>query len=55
TLMDYRTADGEAGEFQKHHRVYQRAGQPCKNCRTPIERIIAGGRSTFFCPRCQRL
>ena len=54
TLMDYRTADGEAGEFQKHHRVYQRTGQPCKNCRTPIERIIAAGRSTFFCPRCQQ-
>lgn len=54
TLMDYRTADGEAGEFQKHHRVYQRTGQPCKHCRALIERIIAGGRSTFFCPRCQQ-
>ena len=33
--------------------VYDRAGQPCANCRTPIERIVQGGRSTFFCPSCQ--
>ncbi|TMA21016.1 MAG: bifunctional DNA-formamidopyrimidine glycosylase/DNA-(apurinic or apyrimidinic site) lyase [Deltaproteobacteria bacterium] len=33
--------------------VYDRAGQPCRTCRTPIERIVQGGRSTYFCPRCQ--
>jgi formamidopyrimidine-DNA glycosylase len=33
--------------------VYDRAGQPCRNCRAPIERIVQGGRSTYFCPRCQ--
>ena len=33
--------------------VYDRAGQPCRTCRTPIERLVQGGRSTYFCPRCQ--
>jgi formamidopyrimidine-DNA glycosylase len=53
TLMDYRDADGREGSFQRLHRVYQREGKPCKTCKTPIRRIIAAGRSTFFCPRCQ--
>jgi formamidopyrimidine-DNA glycosylase len=35
--------------------VYGRAGEPCKSCQTPLERIVQGGRSTFFCPRCQPL
>ncbi len=54
TLMDYRDADGREGSFQKLHRVYQREGHPCRTCRTPIRRILAAGRSTFFCPKCQR-
>ncbi|MFL5400898.1 MAG: bifunctional DNA-formamidopyrimidine glycosylase/DNA-(apurinic or apyrimidinic site) lyase [Myxococcales bacterium] len=33
--------------------VYDRAGEPCRTCRAPIERIVQGGRSTYFCPRCQ--
>ncbi len=53
TLMDYRDADGREGSFQKLHRVYQRHGQPCRTCRSAIRRILAAGRSTFFCPRCQ--
>lgn len=53
TLMDYRSADGEAGSFQRYHRVYQREGKPCRECGTPIERLLAAGRSTFICPRCQ--
>jgi len=53
TLMDYRDADGREGSFQKLHRVYQRAGEPCRGCGTPIRRILAAGRSTFFCPKCQ--
>jgi len=53
TLMDYRTAEGAPGYFQIHHRVYQRAGEPCRSCRTPIERIQAAGRSTFICSSCQ--
>jgi formamidopyrimidine-DNA glycosylase len=55
TLRDYRDADGAPGAFQSRHRVYNRAGQPCRTCRTPIERIVLGGRSTHFCPKCQSL
>lgn len=54
TLMDYRDADGKEGSFQRLHKVYQREGQPCRTCDTPIRRIQAAGRSTFFCPSCQR-
>ncbi len=53
TLVDYRQPDGEAGSFQRMHRVYQREGEPCRSCRTRIVRILAAGRSTFFCPKCQ--
>ncbi|MGH7214049.1 MAG: bifunctional DNA-formamidopyrimidine glycosylase/DNA-(apurinic or apyrimidinic site) lyase [Tepidisphaeraceae bacterium] len=55
TLRDYRDADGNAGGFQLLHRVYGRAGEPCRACESPIERIVLGGRSTHFCPRCQAL
>ena len=55
TLRDYRDGDGLPGEFQSRHRVYDRAGKPCRTCRTPIERIVLGGRSTHFCPQCQKL
>jgi formamidopyrimidine-DNA glycosylase len=55
TLRDYADADGNAGRFQRLHRVYDRKGKPCWRCKTPIERIVVGGRSTHFCPRCQRL
>lgn len=54
TLRDYMDADGGSGAFQKLHRVYDRAGKPCRRCRTPIERIVLGGRSTHFCPKCQQ-
>jgi formamidopyrimidine-DNA glycosylase len=53
TLRDYRNADGQPGDFQKLHRVYDRKGQPCVVCKTKIVRIVLGGRSTHFCPRCQ--
>jgi formamidopyrimidine-DNA glycosylase len=42
-----------AGGFQKHLRVYQRTGLPCRRCRTPIVRIVVGQRGTHFCPSCQ--
>lgn len=54
TLVDYRQPDGSEGSFRKYHRVYQREGEPCRRCRTPIERILVAGRSTFVCPNCQR-
>ncbi|HEV7224704.1 MAG TPA: bifunctional DNA-formamidopyrimidine glycosylase/DNA-(apurinic or apyrimidinic site) lyase [Pirellulales bacterium] len=56
TLSDgtYRNALNEAGGYQHHHRVYDRAGEPCRGCkRLAIERIVQAQRSTFFCPRCQ--
>lgn len=54
TFLDYRDASGERGEFAGRLRVYDRAGEPCRSCGRPLERIVQGGRSTFFCPRCQR-
>lgn len=54
TLRDYRDADGTPGGFQKLHRVYGREAEPCPTCRTPISRIVLGGRSTHFCPGCQQ-
>ena len=43
------------GNYQNFFRVYGRTGQPCRRCRTPIERTLVGQRSTHFCPQCQRL
>ncbi|MEG9434947.1 bifunctional DNA-formamidopyrimidine glycosylase/DNA-(apurinic or apyrimidinic site) lyase [Edaphobacter sp. HDX4] len=54
SVSDYVDAEGVAGFFQLHHRVYSRTGQPCRTCSTPIERIVVGGRSTHFCPECQK-
>ncbi len=54
SLQDYRQTDGELGYFQHRFRVYDREGQPCLTCATPIERLVQSGRSSFFCPSCQR-
>ena len=54
TLLDYRDASGQPGEFSRRLRVYDRKGEPCTACEAPIRRVVQGGRSTFFCPRCQR-
>jgi formamidopyrimidine-DNA glycosylase len=54
TLRDYRDADGNEGNFQDFHKVYDRTGEPCVSCGTPIRRKRVGGRSSHFCPRCQR-
>jgi formamidopyrimidine-DNA glycosylase len=53
TTHDYQTLDGKLGEFQRHHRVYRRAGEPCLDCGATIERCVMGGRGTHFCPHCQ--
>ena len=53
TLRDYVDADGGKGAFQKLHRVYDRTDLPCRTCKTAITRIVLGGRSTHFCPKCQ--
>ena len=54
SVSDYVGADGERGFFQLEHCVYQRAGEPCRVCETPIRRIVIAGRSTHYCPRCQK-
>ena len=54
TLLDYRDASGQPGAFSRRLRVYDRAGEACTACAGPVERIVQGGRSTFFCGRCQR-
>jgi formamidopyrimidine-DNA glycosylase len=53
TLRDYARPDGELGYFSKQWRVYGREGESC-HCGAMIERRPEGGRSTFFCPKCQR-
>jgi formamidopyrimidine-DNA glycosylase len=56
SLRDYARADGELGYFQHHFAVYDREGNPCpgKDCSGTIKRIVQAGRSTFYCPSCQR-
>lgn len=54
TLRDYRNAEGMAGSFQRLHRVYGRAGEPCLRCGTKIVKHVIAGRGTYICPRCQR-
>lgn len=54
TFLDYRDARGEEGAFAARLRVYDREGQPCTVCTSPVRRVVQGGRSTFFCPSCQR-
>lgn len=55
TLKDYRRADGKLGYFQNELLVYGREGELCNSCtRSEIERIVQSGRSSFYCPTCQR-
>ena len=56
TLKDYRHADGASGSFQTSFQVYGREGEPCvtPGCRGTVQRSIQAGRSSFFCPSCQR-
>jgi len=54
TLRDWLHADGSTGYFQQEYFVYDRAGEPCRHCGTPIRTIRQGQRATYFCPRCQR-
>lgn len=54
TLRDYVDAAGDKGGFQKLHNVYGRSAQPCRDCRSTIQRIVLSGRSTCFCPQCQQ-
>lgn len=53
SLRDYVDGEGRRGSFQNRHRVYDRAGEPCRRCKAAIIRIVLGGRSTCFCATCQ--
>jgi formamidopyrimidine-DNA glycosylase len=54
TLQDFAHTDGTAGEFQQRFLVYDREGEPCARCGSPIERLVQSGRSTFYCRSCQK-
>ena len=56
SLRDYQKADGELGAFQHYFAVYDRVGEPCakKGCGGTVKRIVQSGRSTFYCPKCQK-
>ncbi len=54
SVNDYVDADGSRGFFQLEHRVYGRTGEPCRVCGTEIKRVVIGGRSSHFCPSCQK-
>jgi formamidopyrimidine-DNA glycosylase len=54
SVSDYVGADGEEGFFQLRHRVYGREGEPCLKCKTAIKRVVIAGRSSHYCPKCQK-
>jgi formamidopyrimidine-DNA glycosylase len=54
SLKDFVNSDGDPGYFMMQTKVYDRKGQPCKVCKTPIAQIVQGQRSTYFCPQCQK-
>ncbi len=54
SVSDYVDSAGEPGFFQFEHRVYGREGEPCLKCRTPIKRVVIAGRSSHYCPKCQK-
>lgn len=53
SISDFLDAEGEPGEYQRHHRVYGREGRRCFRCGTAVRRVIVAGRSSHFCPKCQ--
>ena len=54
SISDFVDAEGIAGDYQQHHKVYGREGEKCFRCAAKIRRIIVAGRSSHFCPACQR-
>lgn len=54
SVSDYVDADGVRGFFQLEHKVYGRAGETCKICAAPLRKIVVGGRTTVYCPKCQK-
>lgn len=54
SISDYKTATGTSGRMQEYLKVYKRDGLPCKKCKTLIKKIKTAGRSSYFCPNCQK-
>lgn len=54
SIDDYLHVNGERGGFQNFHRVYGREGKPCLACKQLIQRLKVAGRSSYYCPKCQR-
>jgi formamidopyrimidine-DNA glycosylase len=54
TLRDFLHSDGEPGYFRQRLFVYERKGEPCRVCGTPIRQAVLGQRSTYWCPKCQK-
>jgi formamidopyrimidine-DNA glycosylase len=54
SISDYVDADGEEGFFQLEHQVYGREGEQCLVCRTTVKRVVLVGRSSHYCPKCQK-
>ncbi len=54
SLRDHRRADGSLGDFQHNFLVYDREGEPCHGVSGTVKRIVQNGRSTFYCPSCQK-
>jgi formamidopyrimidine-DNA glycosylase len=54
SISDYVDSNGDEGFFQIKHRVYGREGKPCLVCKTPIKRVVIAGRSSHYCPKCQK-
>jgi formamidopyrimidine-DNA glycosylase len=54
SISDYVDSDGEEGFFQLQHRVYGREGELCVACKTPVKRVVIAGRSSHYCPKCQK-
>jgi formamidopyrimidine-DNA glycosylase len=54
SISDFLDAEGVPGDYQRHHRVYDREGKGCVRCKTPIRRVVVAGRSSYFCPQCQK-
>jgi len=54
SISDYVDSEGQEGFFQLKHRVYGREGKPCQKCGTPIKRVVIAGRSSHYCPTCQK-
>lgn len=54
TIRDYVNSDNKEGSFQLLHRVYGRSGEPCVKCGTSLKKVNVGGRSSVYCPHCQK-